>query len=370
MPKKRNFLGGMQNYDPANGQYEPNLTTASGEQATPENVPGGGDNKGFQAFKKRTDNEDINVSNKRKHDSIKLLEDRYNEIKNKWVDAEIEDDEFVSQLKKFKNELDSVDKNSVYDTELEGLTKTIDSYISRLNKNTTNNSFDDINNKRMVNKTNGENEEDLPGEDKSLHIKSLEKQVSKNPNYKNMADSITDNKDINEAYFYGFKEAYEKSGYNPLEKDISKELSNRYWDLANSYRDRYGMDDQEWDAYGWADFEEKIGTEEDFIQKGIKAYNTHNADTTNNSFDEINKKRMGTTEHKLDISNKLKTVRNKEFGFKHYDLSEDILTEVYNYFNGDEDEMLDYLRNYDFGMTSGDLQGVIEVFRPKNKNQR
>lgn len=60
MPKKRNFLGGMQNYDPANGQYEPNLTTASGEQATPENVPGGENKKGFNSFTKNDSFDEIN----------------------------------------------------------------------------------------------------------------------------------------------------------------------------------------------------------------------------------------------------------------------------------------------------------------------
>ncbi len=41
MPKKKNFLGGMQNYNPNNGEYEPDLTNSQGEPV-----------KGFSNFKK------------------------------------------------------------------------------------------------------------------------------------------------------------------------------------------------------------------------------------------------------------------------------------------------------------------------------
>lgn len=41
MPKKKNFLGGMQNYNPNNGEYEPDLTNSQGEPV-----------KGFSSFKK------------------------------------------------------------------------------------------------------------------------------------------------------------------------------------------------------------------------------------------------------------------------------------------------------------------------------
>ena len=53
MPKKKNFLGGMQNYNPKTGEYESRLTKADGEPATKENMPGGEDNnKSFKSFKK------------------------------------------------------------------------------------------------------------------------------------------------------------------------------------------------------------------------------------------------------------------------------------------------------------------------------
>lgn len=59
MPKKKNFLGGMQNYNPKTGEYESRLTKADGEPATKENMPGGESskvsNKYFSKFGKKTD---------------------------------------------------------------------------------------------------------------------------------------------------------------------------------------------------------------------------------------------------------------------------------------------------------------------------
>ena len=118
--------------------------------------------------------------------------------------------------------------------------------------------------------TNNWNENEKP-----LHIKSLENQVSKNPDYKKIADSLSDKQDINDAYFYAFKDAYEKHNYEPSNKHIADELSDRYWALADSYRDRYGMSDGEWDRYGVSRFEEEYGTESDFIDKGIESHNKY-----------------------------------------------------------------------------------------------
>lgn len=59
MPKKKNFLGGMQNYNPNTGEYESRLVKANGEPATKANMPGGEDEKGksFKAFKKDKGND-------------------------------------------------------------------------------------------------------------------------------------------------------------------------------------------------------------------------------------------------------------------------------------------------------------------------
>ena len=110
--------------------------------------------------------------------------------------------------------------------------------------------------------------------DKPLHVRSLEEQVSHNPDYKKIADSISgDNKDLNDAYFYALKDAYEKSGYKPTEDNIRNEAWDAYYRLSDNFRDSYGYGDTDWDYYGFPDFEKKYGTEEEFIQKLIDAHN-------------------------------------------------------------------------------------------------
>jgi len=142
-------------------------------------------------------------------------------------------------------------------------------------------------------------------EKKPIHIQSLENQVSRNPSYKAIADSISDKQDVNEAYFYALKDAFEKNNYEPSDKDISSELSDRYWDLADSFRDRYGMSDGEWDRSGWARFEDEYGTEEDFINKGIEAYNKH--------FDEL-----GSPDDEKSQSNWYDNLDDSDEYAKHY----------------------------------------------------
>lgn len=54
--------------------------------------------------------------------------------------------------------------------------------------------------------------------------------------------------------------------------DIEKrkrELSNEYWGLAEDYQMEQRMNDDEWNARGFPDFEKKYGTEEEFIEKGL-----------------------------------------------------------------------------------------------------
>ena len=57
MPKKRNFLGGMQNYDADNGQYLPDLTNSKGEPI-----------KGFKNFRKGDEDNDesFDTTNKKR----------------------------------------------------------------------------------------------------------------------------------------------------------------------------------------------------------------------------------------------------------------------------------------------------------------
>lgn len=124
-------------------------------------------------------------------------------------------------------------------------------------------------------------------EKEPLHIRSLKEQVSHNPNYKKIADSISNGQDdINDAYFYALKDAYEKSGYNPSEDDIRREAWDSYYRLSDSFKDNWGYNDRDWDYYGVPRFEEKYGTEQDFIQKLIDAHTNYF-----NNLDKANQRR-------------------------------------------------------------------------------
>ena len=100
----------------------------------------------------------------------------------------------------------------------------------------------------------------------------MKEQISHNPDYKKIADSLSSDRDINDAYFYALKDAYEKNGYNPTENHIRGEAFDRYWQLADDFQFGRGLSSKEWDEYGINDFEEKYGTESDFTQKLVDAY--------------------------------------------------------------------------------------------------
>lgn len=105
--------------------------------------------------------------------------------------------------------------------------------------------------------------------------KDLAKRVAKNPSYQGMVDSLgLNDDDMKDAYFYAFKDAYERNGFKPTEENIREELSDRYWGLADSYRERmgYGQDDEIWEREGPSFVADQYGPEEEFISNGIEAW--------------------------------------------------------------------------------------------------
>ena len=103
--------------------------------------------------------------------------------------------------------------------------------------------------------------------------KDLASRVAKNPQYDSWVKSIgSKDADVNDAYFYAFKDAYEKNGFKPTEDNIRDELSDRYWSLADGFKDGRGYSDGYWDRSGYDEFMEKYGSEDDFISKGLRAH--------------------------------------------------------------------------------------------------
>lgn len=193
MPTKKNFLGGQQNYNPQNGEYEPSLVGKNG------NVVTDADGDGIS------------------HESSKAQPIKSGGMSFKEARA-------MNLGEKSKRE-----------------------------------------------------DQQKP----SMVQKSLEKQVSKNPEYQSYVDSIAKNKNLTdnekEEYFYAFKDAYEKSstyqrfGYMPS-GEIKNELSNAYYNMASNYQYNKGYSQKQWDEFGLSEFEDKYGTEEKFVQLGFDAW--------------------------------------------------------------------------------------------------
>lgn len=103
--------------------------------------------------------------------------------------------------------------------------------------------------------------------------KDFASRVAKNPQYDSWVKAIgSKDDDVNDAYFYAFKDAYEKNGFKPTEDNIRDELYDRYWGLADSFKDGRGYSDGYWDRGGYDEFMEKYGSEDDFISKGLMAH--------------------------------------------------------------------------------------------------
>ena len=326
MPKKRNFLGGMQNYNPNNGEYEPSLVGSNGKPVEDADGDGVSHENKKKELRDTYRNLESNLKSGKsdaewEYSGKKQFVEKYG-TEDEYIEKNLSEDnnKFNTTIRKLNKENGLSEENGFK------LAKTDDPAYNGVNilhptgrgmtpneleyvlEHGTLEGYDELSKKREQAMREGkfsQEEQDFndpseaehnkaeeqdfndPSEreslkaqekdydKKSLVVQSLENQVSKNPQYREIANSLSENKDVREAYFYGFKDAYERSGYNPSQKDIERELSNRYWELADSYRDRYGMSDGEWDRNGSYDFEEKYGTEEEFISKGLEAHDKY-----------------------------------------------------------------------------------------------
>lgn len=277
MPKKKNFLGGMQNYNAQTGEYEPALKGPNGESPS-----------GFKSFKKQEDkDESFDTINKKRINGSKYG--------SSWKEG---DSLSQSELEVF-NEISKMKKEGNYDREklkekFEGIT---DEDIDNMEKayqidNPQNNeSFDTVNKKRMgIDKKISEWEEENP-EEKVLKGKSV-KEIGENAKngtfkldkekypdveetpygfiYNVNGESITDlkaqnekfgmsggsgfllTKDGDEVYFETFEDAYKaakgKSGNNDFtSEDYVDDFYDRVSDLQKEINTS-GIDDDEYDA--------------------------------------------------------------------------------------------------------------------------
>lgn len=117
MPKKKNFLGGQQNYNPNNGQYEPALKGPNGESPS-----------GFSSFKKEKDESFDAINEKRMGKKQPKSEEttkshKSTDRKDKYGNPLVSDDAFKVGQKAAKeyleeslkyNDLDSLKKSNMF----------------------------------------------------------------------------------------------------------------------------------------------------------------------------------------------------------------------------------------------------------------
>lgn len=75
----------------------------------------------------------INFLNQLRHDTLQPYKDKLEEIKNRWLDVEIDDNEFVKLLNDLLIDINAIDRRFVYDSELQDLIKHINGFIKRCN---------------------------------------------------------------------------------------------------------------------------------------------------------------------------------------------------------------------------------------------
>lgn len=111
MPKKKNFLGGMQNYNPNNGEYEPALKGPNGESPS-----------GFKSFKKPKSEFDKAIDKKlgkktekptelQKWHSSKEYVDKHNALAKKHNEGKITEEEMFEGIKKLDEEFENKGKS-------------------------------------------------------------------------------------------------------------------------------------------------------------------------------------------------------------------------------------------------------------------
>lgn len=103
----------------------------------------------------------------------------------------------------------------------------------------------------------------------------LANRVSRNDDYRAMANYAGGEGNNNDDYFYAFKDAYEKN--NPdydfmSERQLGSQLSDAYWRKADDYRDRKGYGQSDWDRYGVSEFEDLYGDEATWTGRGLDAW--------------------------------------------------------------------------------------------------
>ena len=377
MPKKKNFLGGMQNYDPKTGEYEPALKGPNGESPS-----------GFKSFKKEKDESFDAINQKRmgkpsidyeeiERRKTETPEDSYNRMQEQWRKerAELGGEQLKGGSNNENAEIFNDYKEEYAKAYKEGGEKGLKDAVLKSGYTT------DQYNYALEQLKGGSGEETdytYSDYDKNVKVKTsvydafienggFEETEDGKPIEENIKNFVTQGnyskEDIDELYNYlteynnhsaakMLKETYEKHNNNN-----KNDLSDDY--IHSKYHDEIKVKKSVYDAFeeqvGW---NEETGKIKNFVAKGnyskqdlndlgdyLEENNFHTAAKTirdlakqkeNNSFEETNNKRMGKETPKAE-----ETQEDKDFNSEIKKTADDIRSsgDRYTYM------MLDRLRS-------------------------
>ena len=289
MPKKKNFLGGQQNYNPNNGQYEPALKGPNGESPSQ-----------FSSFKKaesKDKDESFDAINKKRMGKEQKSDIKFNPNDDhyKLKSPEITNtDAYLTAP--IVSALEKAEGRSLENDELRKIVKD----MAEKNPNATPEEFE----KLLLNYKGGSNDEtadefidrledrftELEGDVSTSAIDNEEYVAG----YKALKDELEQNKDKLDAETYEhYKDAIDRVLSHNGSSDLSKEeivKAMKEWYMPNYFdKEVYDYtkmsDDEIYNAY-LGELEQYGDELNEEIRKNLKK-------DENNSFDQINAKRMG-----------------------------------------------------------------------------
>lgn len=285
MPKKKNFLGGQQNYNPNNGQYEPALKGPNGESPSQ-----------FSSFKKEKD-ESFDAINKKRMG--KSWTDKFKSPKTGDITFDPNDDHYKTKSPEITNTdayltapivsaLEKAEGRSLENDELRKIVKD----MAEKNPNATPEEFE----KMLLNYKGGSNNKNA---EVFNDYKEEYTQAYKEGGEKGLKDAVLKSGYTTEQYKYALEQL--KGGSSRDDEDALKML-------------KWGgnFTDDEWEKVKANENWVKGYLEGKYTPKEIKAALKIDAEMKpefdkareeNNSFDQINAKRMGKEQPKSEEPN-------------------------------------------------------------------
>ena len=291
MPKKKNFLGGMQNYNPDNGEYEPALKGPNGESPS-----------GFKSFKKKEDKDESfdTINEKRMGKSNNTNAKIFDDYKEEYTKAYKENGEKGLKdavlksgytTEQYKYALEQL-KNGTNDETADEFVDRFEDRLTELEGDVSTSAIDDeeyVDGYKALKDELEQNKDKLDAETYKHYKDTIDRVLGKDEEESNVEFKLDEKKYPDaEKTPYGFI-------YNVGGKSIT--------DLAGQKKKLgYSLSTED------SGFTVAVGGEEVFFKDFDSAYKYAKGEDKNNSFDQINAKRMGKEQPKRE-----ETQEDKDF---------------------------------------------------------